>query len=41
MEKGMRRSATYLFLFEDIISYKTTFTLNNVNIYKHVITIAQ
>ncbi len=41
MKKGMQHSAAYLFLFDDIISHNTTFTLNNVNKYKRVITIMQ
>ncbi len=41
MKKGMQHSAAYLFLFDDIISCNTTFTLNNVNIYKHVIIVMQ
>lgn len=41
MKKGLQHDAANLFVCDDIISCNTTFTLNNVNIYKHVITRVQ
>lgn len=41
MKKGLQHDAANLFVFDDIMSCNTTFTLNNVNIYRHVITKVQ
>ncbi len=41
MKKGLQHDAANLLDLTDIISCNTTFTLNNVNIYKHVITRVQ